>query len=63
MSKRLSEIPQVPNLHPSSRVEYGTNVGVEVFKSMGRVIMVHLPLQIPIVFYLHPMQLKVLWNQ
>eukprot|EP00957_Ditylum_brightwellii_P056001 4244117-Ditylum_brightwellii.AAC.1 len=30
MSKRPSEVPQVPNLHPSSRVESGTYAGVEV---------------------------------
>eukprot|EP00957_Ditylum_brightwellii_P088940 6772854-Ditylum_brightwellii.AAC.1 len=36
---------------------------VLVFKGRGGVIMVHLPLQIPIVFYLHQMQLKVYWNQ
>eukprot|EP00957_Ditylum_brightwellii_P198403 15119306-Ditylum_brightwellii.AAC.1 len=30
MSKRPSEVPQVPNLHPSSRIESGTDAGVEV---------------------------------
>eukprot|EP00957_Ditylum_brightwellii_P047451 3604186-Ditylum_brightwellii.AAC.1 len=29
MSKRESEVPQVPNPHPSSRVESGTDAGVE----------------------------------
>eukprot|EP00957_Ditylum_brightwellii_P012364 933963-Ditylum_brightwellii.AAC.1 len=29
MSKRPSEVPQVPNLHPSSRVESGTDAGTE----------------------------------
>eukprot|EP00957_Ditylum_brightwellii_P186272 14180993-Ditylum_brightwellii.AAC.1 len=29
MSKRLSEVPQVPNPCPSSRIESGTDAGVE----------------------------------
>eukprot|EP00957_Ditylum_brightwellii_P043191 3272653-Ditylum_brightwellii.AAC.1 len=29
MSKRPSEVPQVPNSHPSSRAESGTDKGVE----------------------------------
>eukprot|EP00957_Ditylum_brightwellii_P157062 11954042-Ditylum_brightwellii.AAC.1 len=29
MSKRPSDVPQVPNPHPSSRVESGTDKGVE----------------------------------
>eukprot|EP00957_Ditylum_brightwellii_P104371 7948890-Ditylum_brightwellii.AAC.1 len=29
MSKILSDVPQVPNTHPSSRVESGTDEGVE----------------------------------
>eukprot|EP00957_Ditylum_brightwellii_P078124 5939304-Ditylum_brightwellii.AAC.1 len=29
MSKRLSDVPQVPNPHPFSRIESGTDEGVE----------------------------------
>eukprot|EP00957_Ditylum_brightwellii_P134327 10240954-Ditylum_brightwellii.AAC.1 len=36
MSKRPSDVQQVPNLHPSSRVESGTDAGVEAGTGLQR---------------------------
>eukprot|EP00957_Ditylum_brightwellii_P023513 1774200-Ditylum_brightwellii.AAC.1 len=66
MSKRPSDVPQVPNPHPSSRVESGTDTGIEAdtgLQGEGESKNGALAIADPSSVYLHPMQLKVLWNQ
>eukprot|EP00957_Ditylum_brightwellii_P048976 3716206-Ditylum_brightwellii.AAC.1 len=61
MSKRPSDVPQVPNPHPSSRVGSGTDEGVEAGTGLQGYRERNngaLAIADPSSVYLHPIQLK-----